>query len=194
VDFPADSVLYFDPPHDATFAIEVADRFGRGGPEFGYVLEVGPPAPRLDATVLLAPSPDPSLTIRPGQTIKLDLQVAATGDLGVVRLRAVDLPQGLAATTAEIKPAAAPKTGPNAGGPSITPASLTITADDDAVPTSGPIRVVAEASPPGGQPLTVEASWLVTIATLPAHPSDTPIVSARSLLPVMVAPPFEPVP
>jgi hypothetical protein len=193
---PSDSRLRFDPPRDGLFTVEIADRFGRGGPEYGYVLELGLSVPGLQATLLQLPGAAPAVTIKPGQEVTVNVQVAATGDVGVVRLRAIDLPQGLSSAPIEVKPGASPTTGRNAGGPSYASGGLKLKADDDAVPVSGSIRIVAEAAQPpgGGGALSCEALWAGTLATLPAHPSDRPIESARGALPVSVVPPFEPSP
>lgn len=94
----ADSREAFELPAAGTFHVHVGDAQHRGGSEYGYRLQVGPPQPGFD--VRIVPS---SITVRGGTSVPVTAHVLRhDGFSGPVALALRDAPSGLALHGARI--------------------------------------------------------------------------------------------
>ena len=140
--------------------IEVADRFGHGGPDFAFRVAAGPPAG--DFRLAVAAGPTGVIPAQPGSEVRVDVAVVPEGLAGPVEVRAVGLPPGVRADPVPVR-------GP---GP-FTAAPVWLEVDPAAAPglypiafegTAGAVRRRGEATVDGwaGPPSTrtVDRVWL----------------------------------
>lgn len=164
----SDSSLEFEAPADGTYTLDVTDRFGEGGPEYGYRLESAPttadfairytfgaslPQPNQPVVInnpnaALAPS---SYAVRPGGKVEVPFAIIPLNFNGAVEVRAVGLPPGLKADAVKLEVKAAPP-GNNARQGRRPPAApvmgkLVVLADPYAAPVVGALRLRATATP-----------------------------------------------
>ena len=114
----ADSTIEYEAKADGTLTIEVADRFGEGGLEYGYRLAIGPPRPDFSVTLLLgnanassrslrnlnqarsvrtSPGQFGVFNLRPGTSVPINFVVTPEGRPGPLEVRAEGLPEGVTA-------------------------------------------------------------------------------------------------
>jgi hypothetical protein len=170
-----DSRLEVSPRAAGDLVVAITDRFGDGGPEYGYRLRIGPP--RGDFAVTLETGGHPSqpapeggssgaFNLRPGMAVPLSLRIAGNGRPGPITLRAEGLPPGVEAAAVTVRiaqpapPAAAREAGP-------TEATLVLRVDANAAPATGAFHIVASARRPDGSVLTHRASAILVLASLP---------------------------
>ena len=168
--------------------LELSDRYGKGGPEYGYRLEVAPPRPRLAATVALSrlrtidptdqkdqiPVTTDSFTLERGLTAVLTVNLETEGGTGPITVSAEGLPPGLTAEPVVVEPRINPAG--RVGPPSVvTTSQLLIRAVADAPTGSGSFRVVATAEPEDGHPLRATASALVILDNVKFATPYTPV-------------------
>jgi len=178
VEADPDSRLDFQADADEDLTVEVTDRFGRGGVEFGYRLSEGDPRP--DFTVLARPferwwlDPDGEAVgtlwdrgayhWKPGESLSIACEIEAEGRTGPITIRAVGLPEGVTSSPVIAYPRASrPEDGAGTGFGRVL---LTLRADNSSAGVSGRFRVVATALPPNGRPLEREATLGVLINTV----------------------------
>jgi hypothetical protein len=177
---PRDSRLSFNPEADGEVVVEVFDRFGQGGPEYGYRLEVGSAGPDFQISLLFGdpnltrrlaqqgqlqrapriPGANGSLTLRPGQAATLQFLVTGTGGLGTIEVHAEGLPLGVTAAPVKLPPPAfvgANRPLPPSGG------AVVLKVDPRAGTDLGEVRIVATATPEGGPTLTRVAKATVLL-------------------------------
>lgn len=115
-------------PADGPYTLEVTELLGRGGPEFGYRLEVEPYAPGF----ALQASTE-SVTIPAGGVVPVTVQATRLDYGGAIDLEAVGLPQGVTSVATRI-------------GPGINSAVLTLQAAKDAPQANlSIVRIVGKA-------------------------------------------------
>jgi hypothetical protein len=175
-----DSVLDHEARSDGVLTVEIADRFGSGGPEYGYRLSVGPVQPdvavalRLDGRVRTTGA----LNLHPGSTVPIRFQMEREGRTSPIRLRALGLPRGVTAV-----PVTVPPSGPPSG-------TLLLRVAPDAGPAAGSLRVVATVrQQEDGNILERAAVAILTIGPDPVPMPDRQVVRFVTDLPVRVVVP-----
>jgi len=190
-----DSAIDHEAKVDGVLTIEVADRFGDGGPEYGYRLGVGPP--RADFAVTLLPgdvdaraiarfnrtradrtSPGRAgvFNLKPGATAAVNFLITPRGRPGPVELRVVGLPDGVTADPVKVRVGGPPSPGPRVATPTDAAAladSILLKVGPTARPGLSEFRVVATARPEPERVLTREATAKVGI--------DAPGASGRPI-------------
>jgi hypothetical protein len=138
----ADPKITWTAPQDGVYHLTLHDIFHKGGPEFRYRLEIHPPRPELQATVM-----DDPYALVPGKSVTIKVNVSRKNDHNTPMVAvATALPPGVTATSAEV---------PRGGGE----VSLTLTATKEAKPASQPIRILllsTEAAHPELLPATID--------------------------------------
>lgn len=195
---------------DGPLTVELADRFGMGGPEYHYRLTLGPPAD--DFAVGLLPSPtsaDPTLATRvltdpaapvppsagwsgafnltPGTTTAVPFVVAPRGRPGTVEVRAVDLPAGVTSEPVVVRLARAPRSGrPGDAAFDAPPVvdSFTLRVAADAAPVRGNFRV--EARRRGTAPPASERAALAVVGVDAAGGPSRPVVRTLTSFPIRI--------
>ncbi len=174
-----DSVLDHEARSDGVVSVEVADRFGEGGPEYGYRLSVGPVQPDVAVALRLGGPARTlgALNLRPGAIVPVRFQVETEGRPGPIRLRALGLPRGVTADPVTVLPS-----GPPDG-------MLMLRVAPDAGPAAGSLRVVATVR--RGEGMTLERTATTTLAIGPGPVSlpDRPVLRNVTDLPVRVVVP-----
>jgi hypothetical protein len=126
-----DPSLKWNAPADGDYVLAIGDLFSRGGWEFVYAIEGGPPLSRLTA-VLDANA----YKLEAGKTVDLKVTVKLSGGFkGKLMLHAEGLPGGVTAKETEV---------PAKGGE----VKLTLTAAGEVVATSGNFAVLLTTSAP----------------------------------------------
>jgi hypothetical protein len=182
-----DSRLEVEVPGGGELVVAISDRFGDGGPEYGYRLFVGPPRGDFAVTLQLggrgsgsSPGIDASgaCNLRPGTTVSLPLQITSEGRPGPITLRAVGLPPGVVADPLTVRIPRAPR------GVAAVPveATLGLRVDSEAESGTGSLKILASARIGVGDPkgVTRRASAMVVLAPLPEddlRPSPTWLVT-----------------
>jgi hypothetical protein len=96
-----DSRLTLPPNTEGDVVVSVTDRYGRGGPEFGYRLVFGPPAPEFRVQISVDPTAGPDgdawgvVTLKPGAETRIVARVDRARPGGPVRLSVEGLPEGV---------------------------------------------------------------------------------------------------
>ncbi len=119
-----DSTIDYEAKADGTLTIELADRFGEGGPEYGYRLSIGPTRPDFSVTLLLgnananaraignlnqvrsartSPGQFGVFNLKPGGTIPINFLITPEGRPGPVEVRAEGLPEGVTAEPVAVR-------------------------------------------------------------------------------------------
>ncbi len=198
-----DSSVEFEAKGDGILTIEVADRFGDGGPEYGYRLAIGPDRPDVAVTLLLgnatanagairnlgqartartSPGQFGVFNLRPGSSTPINFLASASGRPGPVEVRVEGLPEGVSAEPVSVR-----FPGPNSASPSRSePVAdfLTLKVAPYAQPGLGEVRVVASASPSPGLVLHRDAT--ATIGIDSASVSARPITRVISRIPLRI--------
>ncbi len=208
---PPDSRLVFEPKEDGELTIELADRYGDGGPAFAYRMEVGPNRPDFAISLLFSdpnaarrgvmagvntpprpagPGSTGVLNLRPGVKIPINFLLTIDGRTGPIEVRAEGLPDGVTATVQKVNPPVPPvgRNGMPGRPPSASGGSLVLSVAPDAQPVSGTLRIVATTQPPdGGRPLSRVASAAIAIDTpLPGNAGSRPVLRTISSIPIRV--------
>ena len=198
-----DSSVEFEAKADGVLTIEVADRFGDGGPEYAYRLTIGQDRPDFAVTLLLgnatgtaaalanlgqvrtartSPGQFGVFNLKPGATIPINFIVAPIGRPGPVEVRVEGLPEGVTAEPVRVR-----FPGPNSAGPGkagLEADSLQLKVAPYVQPGLSEIRVVASATPTPGVTLVREAS--ATIGVDSAAVSGRPITRVISRVPLRI--------
>ena len=201
-----DSSLDYEAKADGVVTIEVADRFGDGGPEYAYRLAIGPARPDFAVTLLLgnaninarrsrnlarpatartSPGQFGVFNLKPGASTPINFLVAPEGRPGPVEVRVEGLPEGVTA-----EPVTRPARRSAAPGDTRrcrpTPASPTylLKVAPYAQPGLGEIRIVATSKPRRASSLTREAT--ATIGIDSAAVSGRPITRVISRIPLRI--------
>ena len=201
----ADSRLEVEAKQDGDLTVEVTDRYGAGGPEYGYRLEVGPARPDFAISLLLDPNLNnrqpvangrrvrgntPGITgalnLRPGSTTSINFLVSVEGKTGTITVRAEGLPPGVKAEPRRIQQFGA--TGRNAMNRAPQPAggALALQVAADAAPALGELRIVGEATLEGGTTLTRTAVATLALDTNATTTTARPVTRTLTSLPVRI--------
>jgi hypothetical protein len=192
-----DSRLEVEGQGGGELVVAITDRFGDGGPEYGYRLSAGPPRGDFGVTLQLAglgsrsgPVNDASgaLNLRPGATVSLPLRFTAEGRPGPITVRAAGLPPGVAADPLTVRIPRAPR-GNAARAALPVEAALILRVDPGAGSGEGVLRIVATAR--GGDAVEVirRASATLVLAPVPADDPRPPPVREVTEFPVMILAP-----
>ena len=154
-------------PTDGPITVELVDRFGSGGPEYGYRLELGPPVD--DFSLWLLPDPrsaDPgpearrlagepfvenpgaggAFNLKPGSSVLVPFVILPRGRPGTVEVRVEGLPDGVTVEPVPVRLAPTPRSPARAAtewdAPPVVDA-LRFRVKPDAPPSRGTFRVVA---------------------------------------------------
>ncbi|HWE39725.1 MAG TPA: hypothetical protein VG406_24460 [Isosphaeraceae bacterium] len=207
-EFPADSRVEYTPLADGDVTVEVADRYGDGGPEYAYRLEVGQPHPDFNITLLVGgvqpqvvrpgarrPKPTPgsggAYNLKPGANVPVNFLVQPEGRVGPIEVKAEGLPAGVTSNPVTIRTSALPK---NARAIRATPASggvLLLKVAPNAEAVSGEFRIVATAKSDSGTIIRRVATLAVPIqADPPQQPqffgAQRPVTHEVTDLPIRV--------
>lgn len=148
--------------------VEVADRFGRGGPEFGYRLAVAPKVPDFRAWVNVATGADGSrdgptpsggvVALGPGApgVLVAGVQVVPDARIGPITLRVEGLPEGVACDPAVVRR--------GNGGRGYENATLRLRVGPGVRPATGRLRVVATAAREDGSSWSRPAECTLVLA------------------------------
>lgn len=200
-----DSRVEYTAREGQSVTIEIADRYGRGGPEFGYVLAVVPERADFSVTLLLGPvngqpvaqaraqrgrfpGQDAALSVKPGTKVPVNFQIASTGDTGPIEVRAEGLPPGVTAAPVEVRPRPVARGSLAARGNQFKSAALTLQVAADAQPALGELRLVAESKPKDGQgpPLRRTASVTLPIDSIALFGPMAPVSQTFTTIPVAI--------
>jgi hypothetical protein len=202
----ADSRLEYEAKQDGELTVEVADRYGDGGPEYAYRLEVGPPRPDFSITLLLDPNTNAnqrqvavgrrqrpntpgitgSLNLRPGSTTTINFVANVDGKTGPITVRAEGLPPGVTANDVTIRPTAPAGRNAMNRGPQPTANGIVLRAAPDAEAELGELRIVGEASPEGGPKIVRTAVAILSLDTNPTATQARAVNRVVSIVPVRV--------
>ena len=97
-----DSGLQFGAQRDGTYVVEVSDHLGRGGPDFAYRVEIGPPRPSV---VLTTAGDVRQVAVPRGGLASVPLRIERAGLGADLSVELEGLPEGV---TAEVLPTPAP--------------------------------------------------------------------------------------
>jgi hypothetical protein len=192
----SDSLIDFEAPTDGPIMIELADRYGDGGPEYGYRLSVGASRPDFEAfvlignpnangqvatavnnrTVTLTPGLFGVYNLTPGAKVIVNVLAVPQGRPGPVTIRAEGLPDGVTAKPLTLDVLGP---GPRGGSPSLVNApgkagNLVLEIAPYAEPGVSEFRIVATAEPEQGKPIARTASATIGLeavaSAVPARP------------------------
>ncbi len=207
----ADSRLRFEAPADGDYTIELTDRFGGGGDDYAYRLEVGPARPDFTVSLLLGgpiannqqaqgrnrpagPALVGAYNLKPGATVPVNFLINAEGDVGPVEVRAEGLPEGVTAEP-QIVSITAPAPGKNGRnrGPQPTGGAIVLKVDPVVAPAVGRLRIVATSRPKVGRPIRRVGIAPVALAHLAPAGATRPELRMLASLPVRLigSPPAE---
>jgi hypothetical protein len=188
-----DPTLTLTPDRDATWSIELTDRFDGGGPGYGYRLHAGAPLPRIALEVVaFAGEPEgdaarfsrlarSTLNLTPGSRASIPFAVAVEGRTGPVTVRVDDLPEGVRADPVVVR---IPR--PVGTESRAVEGSIVVRADGSAPIGRGAARLVALASPAGGPALEQSAELWLVFAPVPGETGSRPVVLRGTAIPVSV--------
>lgn len=202
----SDSRVQLEAAEDGVLLIEVFDRFGAGGPQYGYRLAVGQARPDFRVGLLFgdpnlnqpsvffqnrqaprAPGANGSLNLRPGSSLLLNLLVTAEGGIEKVELTAEGLPPGVTANPVTIALPAGSRR--RALRPVVSGGAVRLEVAPDAEPALGSLRIVgrAKANPEGPELKRVAVAEIPIDAVRPGG-SIQPLPSVLSIeeIPVWV--------
>ena len=196
----ADARLDYEAPADGFLNVEVADRFGEGGPEYAYRLEVGPDRPDFKISLLLdptisvanngrarrarstAPGSTGALNLKPGTTTPVNFTLSAEGKTGPITLSVEGLPPGASAQPVVVRPAG----GANRGA-QVNAGNINIKVDADAPARRAEVRVVGRATPEQGPPLVRTALGTIPLETNSGgSPTARPVGRVLASLPMRI--------
>ncbi|WP_422931199.1 hypothetical protein [Singulisphaera sp. PoT] len=192
----ADSLLDFEAIEDGDVLIEVRDRYGEGGPEYGYRLDAG--EPRGDFSVELQPAervnqarPTEAINVRPSESYSLDVVVRTEGRLGPVRLEVKGLPSGVVAEAITIRPGRTGRGSSVEKSKASVPnrAKLMLRVDPRARPDIGWLRVEGSSRLSDGT--TIRRRGILNLEVGGEHvvPPNRPIVRRIDAIPISILAP-----
>jgi hypothetical protein len=138
-----DSVIDHEARTDGDLIVELADRYGAGGPEYAYRLSAGPIEPDVAVSLQLNGRDQAlgALNLHPGESASIRVRILAEGRPGLFRVRALGLPPGVTALPITVRSEAFPGQSPALGSTPGVPLVLRVA--PDAQPASSTLRVVA---------------------------------------------------
>jgi hypothetical protein len=202
----ADSRLEYEAKADGELTVEVADRYGDGGPEYAYRLEVGPARPDFAISLLLDPNVNNrqpivnaarrprantpgisgSLNLRPGSTTNINFLVTAEGKTGTITVRGEGLPPGVTVKPVRIQQFGAAGRNAMNRAPQPSGGAIALQVAADAAPALGELRIVGEATLEGGTTLTRTAVATLAMETNTTTTTARPVTRTLTSLPVRI--------
>jgi hypothetical protein len=204
----SDSQVDFEAAEDGQVTVEVADRYGDGGPEYGYRLSVGATRPDFSVHLLignpttngqlfnaannrsmrLTPGQFGVFNLAPGVRIPVNFVVVPQGRPGPVTVRVEGLPDGVTVAPVKVDVLGPGKAG---GQPSLVNAppradNLVFDVASHAEPGLSEVRIVAEAEPAPGVKLTRVASATIGLDAIPSNVPSRPITRTVDRFPLRV--------
>ena len=197
-----DSTVDYEAKADGVVTIELADRFGDGGPEYGYRLSVGSARPDFSVTILLgnananaramgnlnqvraartSPGQFGVYNLKPGSAVPINFQVTPEGRLGPIEVRAEGLPEGVTAEPVTVRMGAPDS--PTAVDAGTASDFLLLRVEPYAQPGLAEFRVVATTKGTD-PPIVREAS--ATIGVDAVAVSNRPITRVLNRFPIRV--------
>lgn len=203
---PPDSRLNYVPQADGTLVVEIADRYGDGGPEYGYRLELGAAHAEFAVSILLGNlNPNQrgvvvqrrqgqanaaalgAFNLKPGSQTSVNFIVSVDGETGPIELKAEGLPSGVTAAPVTVRPPAIPAGSKRRQAQPPLAGAIILIAGLDASTDVGQLRVVATATPKTGPPITRAASLSLPVDNpLPGNLPTKPVTRIVSAVPVKV--------
>jgi hypothetical protein len=202
-----DSSVELVPQADGLVTVEVGDRYGDGGPEFGYRLTIGPSRPDFSVALLLGSADNDNaealknlieskggranpgifgvFNLRPGTSAFLNLVVAPQGRPGPVEIRVEGLPPGVEVEPIRVRFPGGSRSNARRSSEAVADL-LVMKVAPDADPWSGEFRVVATARPQEGPALTRVATGAVTFERVDFDPNPRPLARVVSSLPLRI--------
>jgi hypothetical protein len=186
-----DSLIEHVAASDGDLVVEIADRYGDGGPEYAYRLSVGPPKADVSAALRFPEGGGESsaaaaaVNLRPGTSLPITVLVKTEGRPGPVVLRVVGLPRGVSASPVTLRAGDAVRRSDELGRRSEPPLAgrLILRADPDAEPALGQFRVEASFRTADGT-MTRTASATVQLGTNTGAPR--PVFRVLEQFPVRI--------
>ncbi len=204
----SDSLVDFEATADGPITIEVTDRYGDGGPEYGYRLSVGASRPDIEAfvlignpnangqvaaagnnrSVMLTPGLFGVYNVSPGARVIVNVLVVPQGRPGPVTVRAEGLPEGVTA-----KPLTLDVLGPGrkGGSPSLVNApgkagNLVFEVAPYAEPGVSEFRIITTAEPEPGKTITRAASATIGLEAVASAVPSRPITRRIERFPLRI--------
>lgn len=193
---PTDSLLVQQVQADGVWLIEVSDRYGGGGDEFGYRLTVGTDRTDFAASFVTDPgTQDPStpssspwvLNLRPGTSRRIPFQLAIEGRTGPIVVRLEGMPAGVTAAPVTLRPRS---DGPR-GRLTVVRGELSLQVAANAAAARGWLTLVAGAKGPGGESLTRRATAVLPVYRWEGATPRRPVYRALEQRPFKVLEPGE---
>ncbi len=204
----SDSLLDFEARADGPITIEVTDRYGEGGPEYGYRMAVGTSRPDFavyvlignpnangqvftaanNRSVMLAPGVFGVYNLVPGVKVPVNFLVVPQGRPGPVSVRVEGLPEGVSAVPVKVDVLGP---GPKGGSLSLVNApakagNVVLDVAGYALPGVAEFRIVASAEPEPGKAITRTASATIGLEAVQLgrpraadHAADRPFPAPR---------------
>jgi hypothetical protein len=202
-----DSSFDYEAKADGVVTLEVADRFGDGGPEYGYRLAIGQSRPDYAVTLLLGnanvnartlanlgqvrtarttPGQFGVFNLKPGTTTPINFLVVPLGRPGPIEIRVEGLPDGVTADPVKVRLAG--PASPDSKTAMPTDASpvadfLLFKVTPYAQPGLGEIKILASSKEPG---VPVEREASATIGIDAAAVSGDPITRVITRFPIRI--------
>jgi hypothetical protein len=198
-----DSRIDFEPKASGDYTLEIFDRYGDGGPEYGYRLEAtaGQPDfsiavvfgdPNLNGRILLpnaAPTARPPgslgvLNLKPAASFALSYVISPEGNIGPISVTAESLPTGVSADVLTIRPNT--PTNPN---PQVrvaqTRGAISLKVQNDAPLGQGEVRIVGTAKLPSGREIHRVSTATIGVNGVPI-PGTLPLTRSAPSLAVQI--------
>lgn len=192
-----DSRLDYRAGGGGELTVEVSDRFGRGGPEYAYRLEAGPPRTSFEVMVLpeqrrdrpatgrigqSSGDADPgTFSLTPGSQVIVPFQVLHDARPVPVVVAARDLPPGVTSEAVTVRP---PVGAMVRGGVAVVPGQIVLHGQPSAAAGLGWMRIVATADDGLGKVVTREAFADLTLDAPPGPVPRRPVVRRVRRFPV----------
>ncbi len=203
-----DSRLELNPQADGEVVVEIYDRYGAGGPEYGYRLEVGSSEPDFQISLLFGdpnlgrrrvigqqaqaprgPGANGAINLKPGTSVPLNFVISSDGSIGKIQVRADGLPEGVTAAPVNITLPVAPRG--RARNQAATGGALVLKVAPSASGKMGALRVVATAKvEPAGSEIVRQATARILLDPAAAQGSAAAgrlVIRELDTLPIWVA-------
>jgi hypothetical protein len=197
-----DSRLLYEPKADGELTLEIADRYGSGGPEYGYRLEVGSSQPDFTISLIFGtpaanpqaaarrvrntPASSGAFNLKPGSSTPVNFQIASEGKIGPIEVRVEGLPPGVTAAPVTVKPSAPARNAGMNRQPQFTSNAIVLKVDNDAKPSVETLRIVATAKPEGAPAVTRIATASIPIENVATNQQTRPVMRPLASIPLVV--------
>jgi hypothetical protein len=199
-----DSRLIYEPKADGAVTLEITDRYGEGGPEYGYRLETSvsqadfsiaflfagnPAQPRVAAgrRARNTPAATGALNLKPGSSTPVNFQITSEGRTGPIEVRAEGLPPGVTAKPVTVRPTPQARNARRNNQPAqFNSSAIALSVEPDAPPGLAAFRLVATAKPENSSPITRVATALIPLDQVAMNNAGRMVTHPVSAMPVAV--------